>query len=219
MGMLQQLATPIAADSIGNLEEGKQFVIVTFDDGFASTIERVIPVLTRGRIPATFFIPTAHLGQEASWISDTQRRELVGTIIKPEQLRLISKNIYVSIGSHGVHHHPITAVDDGTAFKELSESKKTLEKITGKQITMYCFPFGEYATHHISMARQAGYHRVFTVIPTMTYGNRENIVIGRIDVEPSDWPIEFKLKIWGAYRWRATLSHLKKCISEMISKT
>lgn len=207
-----QLAIPIASDSIRNLEKGKNFVAVTFDDGFASTIEKVVPVLIDKSIPATFFIPTAYLGNEASWITDTERRKLVGPIISIDRLQLLSKDSYASIGSHGVNHQRLSSIKDDEAFLELVESKKILETITGTKITMHSFPFGEYDSRHVSMAKQAGYDFVFTIDPIVNYGKRETFVIGRTHVDPLDWQLEFRLKVLGAYRWQPFFSRLKHII-------
>ena len=74
-------AIPVSTDTIRELKKGKHHVAVTFDDGYESTIDRVIPVLTKRGIPVTFFIPTAYFGREAEWISDGNRRSQVGHIV------------------------------------------------------------------------------------------------------------------------------------------
>jgi len=35
-------------------------------------------------------------------------------------------------------------------------------------------------------------------------------LIGRVDVQPTDWDVEFKLKICGAYRWVRRASAWKR---------
>lgn len=201
---------PVATDSIGGIKKGRHHVAVTFDDGFASTIEAVLPILTRNSISATFFIPTAHFGKEASWIADKDKRKNTGPIITVENLKLLSKNKGVSIGSHGMNHQRLTEIKDDDARKELSESKRQLENITGKEVKAHAFPYGAYEDRHIAMARKAGYNQVYTVDPTVFTGAGEGFVVGRVQVEPTDWPLEFKLKVLGAYRWHPCVSRLKR---------
>ncbi len=215
MEILQQLAIPVATDSISGIKNGRHHVAVTFDDGFASTIETVLPILTSYAIPATFFIPTAHFGKEAAWINDKDRRKLTGPILTAENLKLLSKNKGVTIGSHGMNHLRLTEIKDDDARKELSESKNILENMLGKKVIMHSFPFGEYEDRHIAMARKAGYDHVFTVDPTVVTGAGETFVIGRVQVEPTDWLLEFKLKVLGAYRWHPFVSRLKKRLSAL----
>jgi peptidoglycan/xylan/chitin deacetylase (PgdA/CDA1 family) len=217
MEKLAQLATPVGTDSISELQKGKHYVAVTFDDGFASTIELVLPGLTHKAIPATFFIPTAYLGKEAAWIANIDRRQRVGRIITADSLRLLCKHNYVTIGSHGINHRRLTEMKDDEAREELTESKRLLENITGKEVKGHSFPFGAYNDSHITMARKAGYDHVFTIDPTVAIGGGKEFVIGRIEVDPTDWPLEFTLKALGAYRWHPYVSRLKKLLLTMHS--
>ena len=211
-----KLTIPVATDKIRDFTRGKRYCAVTFDDGFSSTIDIVRPVLTGMSIPATFFIPTAYLGKEASWITDTNRRCNVGLVVTADELKRLGESRYVSIGSHGVNHIRLTKVEDDDAWKELAKSKKILESITGRKVEAHSFPFGEYNTTHVAMARNACYDRVFTVDPTVASGAGDKFVIGRVEVDPADWQLEFTLKLMGAYRWQPYASRLKKLLRRYV---
>lgn len=210
MEKLAQLATLVATESISNLPKGKHSAAVTFDDGFASTIELILPLLKDMAIPATFFIPTAYLGKEAVWITNINRRQLVGCIITADSLRLLSQQSYLTIGSHGINHQRLTEMKDEEAYEELVESKRLLESITGKDVKGHSFPYGAYDDSHVAMARKVGYDHVFTIDPAVASGAGKEFVIGRVEVDPTDWPLEFTLKALGAYRWHPFVSSLKK---------
>jgi len=210
MEILPHLGIPVSVNSLDKLQKSKHHVAVTFDDGFADTIEQVLPVLTNKNIPTTYFIPTAHLGKDAAWITAKERRKLMGPILSAENLKLLSKNKGVTIGSHGINHRRLTEINDDDSRKELAESKKQLENITGTKIKTHSFPYGVYDARHVDIARKAGYNYLFTVEPTIVVGNQKSLVIGRVQVEPTDWLIEFKLKVLGAYRWHPFVSYLKK---------
>jgi peptidoglycan/xylan/chitin deacetylase (PgdA/CDA1 family) len=218
MDMLSQIATPVAVDSINGLQKGTHYVAVTFDDGFAFTLDKVLPVLIQKAIPATFFIPAAYCGKEAAWISDMERREHLGRIISVDSLRLLSANNCVTIGSHGMDHRRMTGIKNNEAEEELAKSKKRLEDITGKEVKMYSFPFGDYNDSHVALARKVGYQRVFTIDASLTSGTDDEFVIGRVQVEPTDWPLEFRLKLLGAYRWMMVASYVKKRLMKLIAK-
>ena len=51
------------------------------------------------------------------------------------------------------------------------------------------------------MAGEAGYRRVFLSDPLWCAWEPEMIAIGRIDVTPRDWPLQYRLKVCGAYQW------------------
>jgi peptidoglycan/xylan/chitin deacetylase (PgdA/CDA1 family) len=218
MDMLSQIATPVAIDSIFRLQRGMHHVAVTFDDGFAFTLDTVLPILIQKAIPATFFIPTAYCGKEAAWIPDLERRRRVGRIISVDGLRLFSANNFVTIGSHGINHRRMTGMKNNEAEEELAGSKKRLEDITGKEVKIYSFPFGDYNDSHVALARELGYRRLFTIHPTLAAGTDDEFVFGRVQVEPTDWPLEFRLKLLGAYRWMMVASSVKKRSMKLFAK-
>lgn len=205
-----RLAIPVKANSLNTLENDKHHFAVTFDDGFASTIELVVPLLTHMKIPATFFIPTKFMGLSPEWICNRLRQEYVGPVINVACLKLLDKCEGVTIGSHGVNHIRLTELDYNKASNELVGSKKMLETLTGKEIKMHAFPFGAFDLCHVALAYEAGYEYVFTIDPVVVVGVNRKFVIGRVEVDPSDWLLEFRLKLLGAYRWLPLISKLKK---------
>jgi hypothetical protein len=66
-------------------------------------------------------------------------------------------------------------------------------------------------------ARRTGYRRVFTVEPEVIASDSAGFTIGRVGVNPDDWRAEFRLKIAGAYRWRALLHRLHRNSSDTVS--
>jgi peptidoglycan/xylan/chitin deacetylase (PgdA/CDA1 family) len=107
-------------------------------------------------------------------------------------------------------HCDLTVLSPEMLEKELVESKSVLESILGSDVTSLSFPHGKYDKVVLEMAKKAGYKRVFTIKPSLAFSNGERFVAGRIKVEPADWPLEFKLKILGAYRWLPIAFRLKK---------
>ena len=95
---------------------------------------------------------------------------------------------------------------------EISESKKTLEKMLGREVATVSFPHGFYDTKHIECARQAGYQRVFSIYPYLAFRANDEYVVGRVRVDPGDQMIELRLKTLGCYRWMAVVSRiLRSC--------
>jgi peptidoglycan/xylan/chitin deacetylase (PgdA/CDA1 family) len=85
----------------------------------------------------------------------------------------------------------------------LEHSKAQLEAILGCKVGLFSFPHGECDAQTIALARAAGYDRVFTINPSNAFTSADNFVQGRVLVDPADWPLEYRLKLLGAYRWLA----------------
>lgn len=211
MDELARLSVPIDAASGEPLANGVRYSAVTFDDGFMSVVENALPELRERMIPCTIFVPTGSIGHHPSWIrpSHNDAGEIVATA---EVLREIADSGLVRIGSHSATHPDFRRIDEERAKSELIESKATLEQILGREVTSFSFPHGAYTERDLALASRHGYSRVFTIDPVQFIDCEGRFAIGRTRVEPYDWPMEFRLKALGAYRWMSQASRLKRAV-------
>ena len=210
MGDLKRLAKAVSADRNEMVAEDVPSVAVTFDDGFQSILENALPELIARRIPASFFIPTGYIGQKASWIGVKADEDHPEVVMTEEQIRGLPKDL-INVGSHTVSHQDLRKLGNESLRKEIVDSKKRLEEIIGQKVTMISLPYGEHDERVIEAAHGAGYRWIFSSLPRLI-GRREG-VIERVPVRPSDRPLEFRLKIMGAYRWLPFVLGLKRKLS------
>jgi peptidoglycan/xylan/chitin deacetylase (PgdA/CDA1 family) len=198
MDTLRRWTRPLAADFRSVPANGGRFAAVTFDDGFVSFVEQALPELETRGIPATLFVVTEKLGCYPDWpeyiLPDPLHRE---PILTAAQLLKIPDSI--TIGSHTLTHPTMTQISEAEAKRELIESRIQLEKLLGRKIGLFSFPHGDFNEDLIRWSREAGYERVFTILPTLAFA--DDFVMGRVWANPTDWPLEFLLKLLGAYRW------------------
>jgi len=195
-----RITKPVNADYKEPLQRGKHYVAITFDDGFQCLLENAFPELYRYRIPFTVFIPTAFIGQSPGWITDEKNKNRNEFVMTSEQIKTIQENL-VTVGSHCVTHPHLTLMKESEVRKELIESRNNLKDIWSSEIKLLAFPYGEYNEKILEWAKQAGYKRVFSGLPTAPFSKKDGFLSGRIDVSPDDWLIEFRLKLMGAYTW------------------
>lgn len=190
---------PIAINEIGSLKQGERYCSVTFDDGFTCVREYALPVLSNLNIPATLFVPSACLGQQPPWL-DEKHIDRKNVVMTEEQLKSLDKKL-VTIGSHGRTHQNLLKIGADEARKEIIQSKKELEDILNMSIETISFPHGDFNQTHIEMAIQAGYQHAYSIIPELICKDDGNFIRGRVKADPSDWRVEYRLKLLGAYRW------------------
>lgn len=67
----------------------------------------------------------------------------------------------MEIGAHTVRHPILACVDDHEARAEISESKHTLEELTGSAVSLFAYPNGkpgrDYTIRHANFVREAGF--------------------------------------------------------------
>ena len=212
---LLHLTHPIAADIHEPLEQGRRYAAVTFDDGLRSTLENALPELRARSIPATLFIPTGYLGKHPQWQSEQDRGLRDDSVITAEQVQEISRSgaatgSLFTIGSHTVTHPNLACISDTDLRRELGDSKEQLEAILGEDVDLFAFPYGAHSNEACEAAKQAGYRKVFADMPDSVVTTRRDFLYGRIFVSPNDWPIEYRLKLIGAYQWLPTAVKMKR---------
>jgi peptidoglycan/xylan/chitin deacetylase (PgdA/CDA1 family) len=141
---------------------GGKTLVVTFDDAYASVLEKAFPVLAELGTPATVFVPTAYVaGEEAlEWASMEQ---WAGTEFADE-LRCMSWSDLRSlaaagweIGSHTSTHPKLTELDDPALDLELTSSRALCEAEIGEPCRTLAYPFSAHDRRVMDCARAAGY--------------------------------------------------------------
>ena len=117
-------------------------ICLTFDDGFSSDYDLVLPELKKINATATFFIVTDFL--------DT------AGYLTTEQVKTLSES-GMQIGSHSKSHPNFLTLSATERIEELRDSKAILEVITGKEVTIFSFPFGFYVHECVQAVFSAGY--------------------------------------------------------------
>ena len=209
MDQLLKFAEPVEADFRGHIPAGVRLAAVTFDDGFASFQETALPELKKRGIPSTLFVVAQRLGCYPDWPGYVPDPTFKEAILTEEQLCRLPPNL-VTIGSHTLTHATLTALAEQEARHELVESREELEKTLGRKITLFSFPHGAFHEKLVDWCRESSYERVYTILPVPAFSVPDEYVVGRVWTDPTDWPIEFKLKLIGAYFWLPLAFSLKR---------
>lgn len=210
---------PVPSYFDGPIENDTHYSIITFDDGFISVIVIALPVLVKRNIPLTIFVPTGYLGKRAGWINNEENNFTPEVIVSDDQLKELKKNELVTIGSHCVSHYSLLLLEEQEIRRELKDSRHVLEEILEEDVKLLSFPHGDFNQRILDLAFEAGYKRVFSILPKLTYLDSNSFIMGRVKIDPTDWVWEFRLKMLGAYRWLPLIFRLKARIKHFIGKS
>jgi peptidoglycan/xylan/chitin deacetylase (PgdA/CDA1 family) len=194
MDVLLKRAVPVPVDRREPLAPGRRYAAVTFDDGFTSVADHALPELIKRKIPATIFVTSDLLGQTPGW------KGYPGRFMSLDELRALPADL-ISLGSHTRTHAFLPRLTEEEARDEIAMSRVRLGQMLGRDFTLFAFPYGAFNEGLITICKEAGYQRIFTTLPYPAELGSQEFVSGRVTVEPTDWPIEFYLKLSGAYRW------------------
>ena len=207
MKLLKKLTIPVNLEEEIKLSSNKNYSAVTFDDGFRNVMDNALPVLAKYNIPATMFCLASNFGETPIWDYNPVTRDKFELIMTKDEIKNLPLKT-LNIGSHSVTHSKLNKVSSEKLKYELIESKKILEQILSRDIKLFSFPNGEYNQQTIEEAINAGYEKIFTIDPALS--NQNEKVFGRLNANPSDWLIEFRLKLLGYYRWMMLVKKIKR---------
>jgi peptidoglycan/xylan/chitin deacetylase (PgdA/CDA1 family) len=206
--MLARMARPVNVNHVSTLVPGTRYAAITFDDGFEDAIENAVPELVKRNVPAVFFVTTGMLGQPAAWWPEAapERNRRIATA---EQLQELPRE-WIGLGAHTLTHPRLSQIEEAQAKREIVDPRDQLESLLGRKIETFSFPYGDFNDALVRWCREAGYRRVFTTQHKNAFGHAGEFVVGRVKAEPTDWSLEFRLKLLGGYLWRPWASALKR---------
>jgi peptidoglycan/xylan/chitin deacetylase (PgdA/CDA1 family) len=164
-------------------------VVITFDDGFADTLEVAAPRLLSRRLPATVYLTTGYLaGDGRRPAAHAPGRMVPWTRV--EELEAAG----LEVGAHTHTHPQLDVLPRDSADDEIRRSKYLLEAHLGHQVLSFAYPHG-YADGFIRRkVRQAGFDSACGVRNAFSHPLDDRWFIARLTVR-ADTPIE-RLVSW-----------------------
>ncbi len=138
---------------------------VTFDDAYLGVYDHACPALADRGMTATVFVVVDRIGGVNEW--DSAVGDVREPIMSEGQIKEIAE-LGFEIGSHSLTHPHLVALSDSDLRQEVSDSKKKLEDIIGKQVSAFSYPYGEYDRRVLDAVAEAGYeYAVVTKLGTV----------------------------------------------------
>ena len=92
-------------------------------------------------------------------------------IMTSAEIKQCSQSPYVTIGAHTESHCSLAFEDTLRQYDEMNNSKQVLEKITGRKVELFAYPYGmkeDYDGKTIKIAKEIGFKKIFSACPGMT---------------------------------------------------
>jgi peptidoglycan/xylan/chitin deacetylase (PgdA/CDA1 family) len=135
-------------------------LVVSFDDGYRSILDRGLPVLRDLGVPATVFVPTDLIDEAGlfKYMSDdhlpADEEEL--RCMSWEQVRSLIGAGW-EVGSHTCTHPHLPELDDRQLSTELARSRAVCEERLQRPCETIAYPYGSYDARVKDAAADAGY--------------------------------------------------------------
>lgn len=134
---------------------GERLVAITFDDGFASVADHAAPLLAARGLSATVFCVAGHVGGRNDWAGNVAG-SFDSPLLSAEQISALASE-GIEIGSHGFAHVPLSEAAGSELERELVHSREALERLTGRPVRSYAYPYGAAPTAEARSLVEAAY--------------------------------------------------------------
>ena len=134
----------------------KKWVCLTFDDGYRDNYTLAYPLLKRLGIPFTVYVTTGFIDNRLPmWWYPYQQLGM-----SSDELRLLDTDPLCTIGAHTVSHPKLDNLTRAQQYKEIAESKQTLEQLLGHPIHHFSFPHGAHNDDTLAICHELGFRTV-----------------------------------------------------------
>lgn len=151
--LLDNSYTFIFVDELADYLDGKASlptkpIILTFDDGYGDFFTDVLPLLKKHNVKATIYVVSGFLDKLNSMTS--------------KEIQELADSNLVEVAAHTVHHKNLKYTPITAAEKEIIDSKSQLEKLIGKSVNNFAYPYGGFTEEIIELLKTAGYRTAAT---------------------------------------------------------
>lgn len=192
------VAADEAADAVRSGWTGRdRAFLVSFDDGYADSVDVALPVLRAHGIPAIQFLVSDWLDAPPA---SADRRDGYMT---PRDVGVWAA-AGMDVGSHSASHPRFSRLSEAEARSEFERSRDALGRLTGKPVRHFACPWGVAAADFSpdrdpGLARACGYETFYTTRRGRAVGPSDLFGMPRHVVEP-DWALhEVHARVGG---WR-----------------
>lgn len=199
----------------GEQELAPGSVLVTIDDGFASTFSLALPVLRHHAVPAVAFVTASLVGN-----ADAPRVEAERYMTWSELEQLAAGGI--ATGAHGYSHDSLGTMSGEAAREQGIRARELLESRLGRPVASFAYPYGTVRDFNAGTRRAleaAGYALVFTSQHGSIRQGMDAHELPRVKVENGDTQALFGRLCDGALdAWRlvdAGLSRLQRPVARV----
>lgn len=108
------------------------------------------------------------LHQIGEWAGERSTGDEANRILTKEELRALANSRGVTIGAHTITHPQLSSLSEEEQRYEIVESGRQLEKLVGRKIEVFAYPFGKKIDYNMTSARicrEAGYLKAAAAFP------------------------------------------------------
>jgi peptidoglycan/xylan/chitin deacetylase (PgdA/CDA1 family) len=163
-GRLSLTISELAELLRGERQVDREIVVVTFDDGYADTLDAVRTLCQRG-LHSTVYVTTGAIGAPR--------------MLSVADVRSLGETDGVEIGAHSVSHSRLDELAAGALEEEIGDSKRELELLLDAPVTTFAYPYGAYDRRTRATVIRVGFRSAAAVKNAISHPHDDPFAIAR----------------------------------------
>ncbi|EPH6366700.1 polysaccharide deacetylase family protein [Vibrio cholerae] len=187
--------------TIGRLEAGKRYIMLTVDDGFADNHDLMLPILQKYGYKAVVYVVTGETYNRWDVEAD-ESPDKPFPLMTSKQIKAMADSGYIEIGGHTLTHPHLNSLNYDQQRHEIAENKRDLEAMIGKKITSFAYPYGSLNQDSKTIVQSLGYQFAVATNSGPLAFHQDRFQIRRIAIFPKTDVFGLWRKVRGNYLFR-----------------
>jgi len=190
-------------------------VLIHFDDCYRDVFKEASRVLTQVKYPACCFVSSGYVGTDKVFSHDAEGCPFILENLDSHELPALVDRGF-EVGAHTVNHVDLGQCSLDEASKEVKQSREDLEKVLGRPVKVFSYPFGKKTNIRAEVAglvKQAGYEALFSAYGGYVTKSSDLFNLPRTGASGNTRPLDLLMEIEGV-----SLGALKVRLKGLLSK-
>jgi len=180
-------------------DKDKKWIMLTFDDGYKDNYENAFPILKKYQFKGIIYVLDGI--EYNKWdVDNPGNPEKRFTLMTQDEL-LEMQSYGIEFGGHTSTHPRLAELSIEHVKSEIINSKSNIEKIIGKELLSFAYPYGSLNEEVKRIPQEAGYNFAVATDSGSIVFSDDLFEIRRIGIFPTNNLFNFKRKVSGKYNF------------------
>lgn len=157
----------------------------------AAERKEALEALNRTAWPLDAHARSKMLDDVLAWSGANRSPRQTHRVMTADEVRELARRPGHAIGAHSVHHVSLTLQPADTKRREVVDNKIVLERLIGRPVNLFSYPYGEFDAETVTTVGEAGFHAAVTVEAGLVSSGTNRLLLPRCEIgvrQRADFP-------------------------------